>query len=340
MMLFMLLLCVVIFLVLIFVAAIVTRHSDVGSFELQRRSAAGDGHATAELRREDAIVHVMAVRQILQALFLVIFVTTSVAAFGWLNGVIVSVIVALGYGAVAQTGFVKKIALQRYESVEPSLVLYVEKHPRLFRFIKGVNVIPAQSKRLDSREELEYMVAESNGLLSGDEKQLITRSLQFDTRRVDEIMTPSSVIEGVEVDEVMGPLTLDDLHKTGHSRFPVIEKDMDHVVGMLYVHDLLTVDTKKATTTARQAMDPRVYYIRNDHTLQQALAAFLKTRHHLFIVINEYRETVGLLSLEDVIEALLGRKIVDEFDKHDDLRAVASRNPKQNNKPDKHFDVA
>lgn len=339
MMLIMLLLCVVIFLVLIFVAAIVPRHSDIGLFELRRRSAAGDVKAAAELRREDAIVHILAVRQVLQALFLVIFVTVSVAAFGWLNGVIISVVVALGYSAVAQTRFIMNFSLRQYESAEPSLVSYIEKHPRLFKFIKGVNVIPMQSKRLDSREELEHMVAESGGLLSVDEKQLIARSLQFDTRRVDEIMTPSSVIEGVEVEEVLGPLTLDDLHKTGHSRFPVIEKDMDHVVGMLYVHDLLTIDTKKATTTVRQAMDPRVYYIRNDHTLQQALAAFLKTHHHLFVVINEYRETVGLLSLEDVIEALLGRKIIDEFDKHDDLRAVAERNPRLNNKPTKYLDI-
>ena len=78
-------------------------------------------------------------------------------------------------------------------------------------------------------------------------------------------------------------------------------------------------------------MEKKVYYIREDQTLDHALAAFLKTRHHLFVVVNGYRETAGIITLEDVIEALLGRKIVDEFDLHDDLRAVATREAKTNN---------
>ncbi len=339
MMLLMLFLCVVIFIKLVFVAAIVPRRSEISPFELQRRASSGDSQAKRELRREAALVSVLSMRHVLQALLLVIFVTVSVAAFGWLAGVIVSVIVALSYSGIAQWSPLQRWPQRQYEKYEPTLISVIEKHPGLFRLIQEVNIIPSQPKQIDSREELEHMVAEADGLLSHDEKQLITHSLQFDNRRVDEIMTPSSVIEGVEADEVLGPLTLDDLYKTGHSRFPVIEKDLDHVIGMLYVRDLLTIDAKKKTTTARRAMEPRVFYIRNDHSLQQALAAFLKTHHHLFIVINEYRETVGLLSLEDVIEALLGRKIIDEFDKHEDLRAVAERNPKRNNTAPKGRDV-
>jgi CBS domain containing-hemolysin-like protein len=91
----------------------------------------------------------------------------------------------------------------------------------------------------------------------------------------------------------------------------------------------LTLDRKKSVT-AERAMEPRVFYIHEDQTLRHALAAFLRTHHHLFVVVNEFRETVGLLSLEDVIEALLGQKIVDEFDTHEDLRTVASRASRAN----------
>jgi hypothetical protein len=55
----------------------------------------------------------------------------------------------------------------------------------------------------------------------------------------------------------------------------------------------------------------------------------------LFIVVNEFRETVGLLSLEDVIEALLGQKIIDEYDVYGDIRKVATANPQKNNLPTK-----
>jgi len=122
------------------------------------------------------------------------------------------------------------------------------------------------------------------------------------------------------------------LHQKGHSRLPVIDGDIDHVIGILHLQSLLALDIKRSVT-AEKAMEPRVYYIRQDQTLQHALAAFLRTHHHLFIVVNEFRETVGLLTLEDVIEALLGRKIIDEFDAHDDLRAVALRNINHNNHP-------
>ena len=78
-------------------------------------------------------------------------------------------------------------------------------------------------------------------------------------------------------------------------------------------------------------MEKRVFYINQEQTLDRALAAFIKTRHHLFVVVNGYRETAGILTLEDTIEALLGREIVDEFDVHDDLRVVAARSAKGNN---------
>jgi CBS domain containing-hemolysin-like protein len=192
--------------------------------------------------------------------------------------------------------------------------------------------------RLSSREELHHLVETSGSLLSADEKALISHSLTFNDRAVKKIMTPRSVIDSISHKELLGPLVLDDLHKTGHSRFPVVDGDIDHVVGMLHIQDLLTLDTKRSTTAAK-AMEPRVFYVREDQTLKYALTAFLRTHHHLFVVVNEFRETVGLLSLEDVIEALIGRKIIDEFDAHDDLRAVAAHNPRGNNHPEKREDV-
>lgn len=143
------------------------------------------------------------------------------------------------------------------------------------------------------------------------------------------------MIESVPMNELLGPLVLDDLHKKGYSRFPVIDGDIDHVVGMLRIQDLLTIDRKAKSHRAETVMSKDVYYIRENQTLQHALAAFLKTQHHLFIVVNEFRETVGLLSLEDVIEALLGQKIIDEYDVYGDIRKVATANPQKNNLPTK-----
>lgn len=321
---------VVVFALLLLVAGVRPVRSSLSQFELTRRQEAGDAATVAVVRREALLGDVASLQRTSVALLLVISVMLAVAAFGWLIGTLVAVAIALEYAAIAKLRPIRSKAQQLYERYETHILNFVEKFPSAWRFLRGVSMESSSNTQLDSREELEHLVAESGTLLGADERKLILHSLKFNARTVNEIMIPKSMIESIDKKELLGPLVLDDLHKTGHSRFPVIDKDIDHVVGMLHIQDLLTISAKRSET-AEKTMMPRVFYIREDQTLQHALSAFLRTHHHLFIVVNEFRETVGLISLEDVIEALLGRKIVDEFDAHDDLRAVALRNPRGNN---------
>ena len=207
----------------------------------------------------------------------------------------------------------------------------LEKYPPQFKTIRSVAPIPNDHYDIESKDELLSMVKQSGDVLTKDEKRLIVNGLSFNEISIDTVMTPRSIIESVKADELLGPLVLEDLHKKGYSRFPVVKDDIDHVVGILYVQDLLMIDPKSKSRRADAVMDKNVYYIRNDRSLKYALAAFLKVQRQLFVVVNEFRETVGLLSLEDVIEALLGRKIVDEFDVYEDLRKAAGTNPQKNN---------
>ena len=104
---------------------------------------------------------------------------------------------------------------------------------------------------------------------------------------------------------MVGPLLLDELHRTGHSRFPVVDGDIDHIIGVLHTRDFMSL--KEAVSAQVQTvMDPNVYYIDGAQSLEQALGAFIKTRQQVFIVVNTYRETVGMVTLDDCIEALLG----------------------------------
>lgn len=336
---FMLLLCLVTFILLIFVAAVAPRFETMSSFELHRRKKQGDTAAESILRRRSLLGDVLSLQKLLSALLLIVLVLLIVSTFGWVWGVLLSLFVALEYGAIARVGTFQRSSQRLYEKHESALLAFIEKYQTFFIIIRSVTPEWRKELKLDSREELEQLVAGAGDLLKSDEQKLIIHGLQFPEKLVKDIMTPRGVIDSIPKDELLGPLVLDDLHKTGHSRFPVIDGDIDHIVGVLYIQDLLTIDTGKGSSTAEKTMLPRVFYIREDQTLDHALAAFLRTHHHLFIVINQYRETVGIVSLEDVIEALLGRKIIDEFDTHEDLRAVAARNPRKNNHPQKREDV-
>ncbi len=330
---FLVILTVVVFILLLIVAGAHPLAGPMSFFELDRRAVKGDEVAKRMLRREQLLVDVMSLQKVLVALLFVVTILLCVTTFGWLVGIIAAVVVAIEYGAVAHLSFIAKQSQKLYSRAEPAILRVIEEFPWIFAVIRNV---PQDSRnvnaQIDSKEELQHLITQSGVILSPDEKRLIVHGLSFSDRLVSSVMTPRSVIDSIGRTEFLGPLALDSLHKTGHSRLPVVAGDIDHVVGILQIQSLLTLDNKRSVT-AEKAMDPRVFYIREDQTLQHALAAFLRTHHHLLIVINEFRETVGLITLEDAIEALLGRKIIDEFDAHDDLRAVALRNPRQNNHP-------
>jgi len=339
MMVFMVVMCVVVFALILLVSGFVPRRSTISAYELERRKSNGDKSAEKTLLREELLTDILSLQRVVSSLLLVILVTLLTASFGWLLGVALSLLVALEYGSMARLRLINRYSQRLYETHEEVLLKLSNKYARGFlRLVRNVAPLPPPSQQLHSREELQYLVAQSKTILSDDEKKLISHGLEFSGREVREIMTPRGVIDSISKSELLGPLVLDDLHRTGHSRFPVIDGNIDHIVGMLYIQNLFALDTKRSVTVEK-AMEPKVYYIHENQSLPHALAAFLRTRHHLFVVVNEFRETVGLLSLEDVIEALLGRKIIDEFDVHDDLRQVAERNPRGNNHPKTHEDV-
>lgn len=336
---FLIILLVLVYLKLILVAAMKPKRSTLSHFELRHRTKRGDSEAEANMRRESFIADVLSLLRIATALLIVIFVLLNVVAFGWAIGIIVGVVGVLEYGALGRSKYMQALASRLYSFYEPYLIKFVVRFPSVLRLIGFIQPSDFDSVlQLGSRAELQQLVDSSEGVLSSVEKKMIVHSLSFSEVLVGSVMTPSSVVDTINKSEFLGPLTLDKLHKTGHSRLPVIDGDINHIIGILHLQSLLALDVKRSVT-AEKAMEPRVFYIREDQTLQHALAAFLRMHHHLFIVVNEYRETVGLLTLEDVIEALLGRKIIDEFDSHEDLRTVALRNPHNNNTSPDHQDV-
>lgn len=154
-----------------------------------------------------------------------------------------------------------------------------------------------------------------------DELHMIHAMLAFGDKKIRDVMTPRRMVTVVNKDDEVGPILMDELHKSGHSRFPVVaEPKQFNFVGTLYLRDLVG---EKSTKKVDSLMSPFVRYVHEEESLDHALRAFLKTHHHLFVVVNNFEEFVGVLSIEDVLEEVIGKEIVDEFDAHDDLRAVA-----------------
>lgn len=309
--------------------------NDMSEFELRRRSEGGDVAAYEALRRERLLPRLQALRRLAEIVLLVIAISLTIMALGWLPGVLVATVLCLFTDMLSRLSLLRQVASRLYESRQAAVLSAVESWAWLEWFREADAIQRDQAAA--SREELFHIIELSGSVLTADERLRFAASRTFDLQTVRDVMTPVSVVDTVDVSDALGPLVLDDLHKTGHSRFPVIDGDVHHVVGILYLHDI--VNLKSAKRTVREAMDQRVHYIHENQTLEHALGGFLKSHHHLFVVVNDYRETIGVLALEDVVEALLGRPIVDEFDRHEDLRAVAESNPRRNNLPKRKTDI-
>lgn len=168
---------------------------------------------------------------------------------------------------------------------------------------------------------LERQKNQPDSRFSNDELSLLAHALTYSQKTVIDVMVPRRAVTSVAAAEDIGPISMKELYDSGHSRFPVFDGDPENIVGTLYMRDMVT--TNKGGHV-RDVMKKDVHYVHEDYSLEQVLHAFLQTKHHLFIVVNTFEEFVGIVTIEDILEQIIGHKIIDEFDRYDDMRAVAA----------------
>ncbi len=323
--------------VLLLVAAVRPRSSQLSDFELQRLCEEKDQQALFDWRRQQLLADVGTWRRILEMLLLVVVVGLLIIRYQPGLGIGLGLLLALIYPVVAAWGLVRALPQRIYDRYEVAILDAVESISGLTKLLRRHDPANREEPLPASRQELQYIISRSADLLESDERKIIAGAFDFADKLVKDYMTPRSSMEVIGANEMLGPLVLDDLHKTGHSHFPVLDGDIDHIVGILHLHNLLVL-TKKETVTVREAMEPKVLFIHEDQTLNEALSACIKYRRHLLVVVNEFRETVGVITIEDAVKQLLGREIVDQYDDHDNLQKVAERNPIPEDQPAKTSD--
>lgn len=177
----------------------------------------------------------------------------------------------------------------------------------------GIPVGPGEVADAHSDEELRLLVAASarQGKLDESERVIVGNALNFADTLVRQVMVPRTEIVAVpeEVD-LAGLIAIARQHRL--SRFPVYRDDLDHIVGVVHVKDLVGVD-RGSKAKAHDIMR-KVPAIPETLRLDQALAEFRRQHAQLAVVIDEYGGTAGLVTLEDVLEQLVG-EVGDEFEK-------------------------
>jgi CBS domain containing-hemolysin-like protein len=256
-----------------------------------------------------------------------LFHNSSLAA-GWqyLLAVIITALISLN----CSVAFPHAISQHAGERVIATFISFIHGWRRMLApalaLMRGVDSLvakaanPAQSPERDAklqqdiREEIVSAVeeGEAEGVVDEAEKEMIRSVIEFKDTTTGQIMTPRPEIVGVEAIAKLEEIK-QLLEESGHSRVPVYEGSIDHVIGILYARDLLKhLGTPADQFDVRKAVR-QPFYVPESKPLRDLLNDFRLQKIHIAIVLDEYGGTAGLVTIEDVLEELVG-EISDEHE--------------------------
>ena len=181
---------------------------------------------------------------------------------------------------------------------------------RLFR------IPPAEGHaRLHSPEELNLIVSESveGGLLNEEEQGIIRKIFDFGNRQVNQVMAPRPKVEAVAHNTPL-PDLLKQVAESEHSRFPVYEGNLDHIIGMVHIKDLVRFQSRPRGNFDIRLLLRSIPVVPEHYPVEKLLATFKRQRIHMAIVLDEFGGTAGIVTLEDLVEEVVG-EVRDEFDR-------------------------
>ncbi len=179
--------------------------------------------------------------------------------------------------------------------------------------LRMIGVPPVAHGDIHSEEELRLIIAESEegGAIESSERELIQNVFDFDNRQVKHIMRPRTQLVAFDVDTTLEE-AIEEALKEGYSRYPLYRDSIDNILGIVMTKDLLTERLSPNGKTVQDMLRP-VIYVNTNRKITHLLRTFQKERTQFAVVVNEFGGTVGIVTLEDILEELVG-EIQDEYD--------------------------
>ncbi|MBR6407502.1 MAG: HlyC/CorC family transporter [Clostridia bacterium] len=221
----------------------------------------------------------------------------------------------------------KRIAMKKYEKISYSVsgVLSFIKavtKPFIILLTAATNGIvrllgfdPNENKEIVTEEEIMMMVdaGEEEGVIEESEREMISNIFEFDDTTVEEIMTHRTEIVGVEDTGTIADAVRISMEE-GYSRIPVYREDMDNILGIIYVKDLLRfIGRKIPDNVSLTSFMHKPYYIPEAKKCSELFDEMTARKVHIAVIVDEYGGTSGIITMEDLLESIVGN-IQDEFD--------------------------
>ena len=175
-----------------------------------------------------------------------------------------------------------------------------------------------------TREEIKVVadLGQETGALHARESGVIRNLLQLNRIRVEDVMTPRPVVFQLSKDMTIGEF-VDEHESVPFSRILIRGESIDEVIGVVLQRDLHQAGRDGRPTARVERFAKPIHAVPMTATVAQAMDQFITRQEHIFLAVDEYGGTAGIITLEDVIETLLGVEIVDETDSVEDMRKLA-----------------
>lgn len=280
---------------------------NLSDFELHRRARLRDDFAKKSLVRAKGVAIYRHIKPLLVSTLLVIWTGMGIAVYGYRAGLSIAVIGGILAGFIYRRQFTIRVANYLYVLGEPYIIKLERRLPRILAFIRGQREVSPQVV-IGSREELVHILERSSSAIDDIDRSALLGVLGFSNKTVSTVMVPKKRVAMIKKSEILGPLVLDELHRTGHTCFPVTSREGGRVVGFLDIEGLMQIHADARSSRVETRMDARVHMIASEDTLDRALIECIEGRQTMLIVVNSSDEMVGILTLGDIIGELLGSK--------------------------------
>jgi CBS domain containing-hemolysin-like protein len=176
------------------------------------------------------------------------------------------------------------------------------------------------------RHEIEAMaeIGSESGALHQDESEIIRNLLNFRHAKLCDLMTPRTVLFKIHKDLTVNQY-LSEHGSSSFSRVLVFDKDTDDIIGFVHKNDIMLAYHRLGTDYKISKLVKPIYTVANSQNASSLLQTLLTQRTHICLVVDEYGDVQGIVTLEDMIETLMGLEIVDERDQSTNMRAVAKQ---------------
>ena len=202
-----------------------------------------------------------------------------------------------------------------YLSMIASPFLYIFRlYDGFIRRLAGIAETTLQEQQEEKQEEFLTGLEQhrTEGVLDEEEQEMIENVLELSSSTADEIMTPRTDIVAVEVNADLHKV-LDTINEAGHTRVPIYEDNIDNIVGLIYAKDLLPEIGKNPADFKLRDKMRNAYFVPETKPLRALLHEFQNQKLHIAVVLDEYGGTAGIVTLEDILEELVG-EITDEYE--------------------------